>query len=321
MEKNRSRKWREYLKLAGWVLLVQVLLANISASIYAYKFTHFYNKPAPVTSSQNFFDKTWKLFVGPTFYKNTVEPDPPFPFEVVRFNTSDGIPIDAWYSKTDSAKGCVIFFHGITVNKSYVSSEAALCRSYGYNVLLVDFRAHGRSGGNNSTFGMKETDEVQQAFNWAKGKGNAKIILYGVSLGAGVCLKAISENKVAPVAMVADMPFGTLHHHFQSRARVLGFPAEPFASLVTMWIGIERGYNGFRHNVASYAKNVHCPVLVQWGAKDQYVSQNEITQVYENLATNRKKLVIYPDADHESFLHVDPNTWNREMQAFLASLP
>ena len=321
MEKNRSRKWREYLKLAGWVILVQFLLVNISASIYAYKFTHFYNKPDPVVASQNFFDKTWKLFVGPTFYKDTHEPPPPFPYEVVRFKTSDSIPIDAWYSSIDSAKGCVIFFHGITVNKSYVSSEASMFRQWGYNVMLVDFRAHGRSGGNNSTFGMKENDEVQKAFEWARAKGNSKILLYGVSLGAGVCLKAVSEKKVLPAAVIADMPFGTLRHHLQARARVLGFPEEPFASLVTMWIGIERGYNGFRHNVAGYATRVNCPVMLQWGARDQYVSQQEVSEVYANLATRQKRMVVYPEADHESFLHVDPNTWSREMKAFTASIP
>ena len=321
MEKPKTKKsWRYYLKRVMWVLIVQIMLANISASLYAYKFTHFYEKKDPVVSSQNIFEKTWKLFTGPKFYKITDESAPSFPYENVGFKTSDGIDIAAWYSGVDSARGCVIFFHGISVNKSFLQDEASVFRQWGYNVLLVDFRAHGKSGGNTSTFGMKETDEVQKAFEFAQSRGNSRIILYGVSLGAGVCLKAVSENRVKPAAVIADMPFGTLRNHLKARAKVLGFPSEPFATLVTLWIGIERGYNGFQHNVADYAGKVACPVLVEWGEQDHYVSRAEVEKVYASLASANKKFVVYANADHESFVNVDPNGWMNEMQSFLGSL-
>jgi alpha-beta hydrolase superfamily lysophospholipase len=187
--------------------------------------------------------------------------------------------------------------------------------------LLVDFRAHGKSEGNNSTFGVKETDEVEKACNWARSRGNENIFLYGISLGAGVCIKAVSENKVQPVAIIADMPFGSLHEHLKSRARSLGFPSEPFGFLVTMWMGIEKGNNGFRHDVSAYAKKVNCPVLVQWGTKDPFVSQSEVESVYDNLASPNKKLVLYEEAGHESFASHDPVNWQRHVESFLARFP
>jgi len=321
MEKTKTRTLRSYLRLILWVLLAQVVLANVSASIYAYKLTHFYSAPPPVYAGQNILDQTWKLFVGPRFYKNIQEPEPPFPYRNITLHTTDSIAIDGWYSTVDTARGCVVLLHGLTVNKSFLEKEAAAFRRWGYNVLLIDFRAHGRSGGNNSTFGAKETDELVQAFAFARAQGNKHIILYGASLGAGVCIKAVSENKVRPDAIIADMPFGTLHNHLRARARVLGFPAEPFGTLVTMWIGMERGYNGFRHDIGSYAKKVTCPVMVEWGEKDKYVSRDEVDRVYANLASPHKKMVTYPEADHESFLHIDPLTWEREVKAFLDSLP
>src|SRR5215208_5493819 len=225
MQKTRTKKLRYYLKWALWVLLVQIVLVNVSASIYAYKFTHFYDSPVPAQSSQNIFNKTWRLFAGPRFYKLAQEKEPLFPCKNISFRTPDNIPIDAWYSTVDSAKGCIIFFHGIAGNKTCVEKEAAMFRVWGYNVLLVDFRGHGKSGGNTTTFGVKETEEVQKAFEFARVKGNKKVILYGVSFGASVCIKAVSENKFQPAAVIADMPFGTLHNHFQSRARTLGFPS------------------------------------------------------------------------------------------------
>lgn len=315
----KKRNFRYYLKWTLWVIVIQIILANISASIYAYKFTHFYNQPAQHVSSQNIFDKTWKLFVGPKFYKNINEPEPSFAYETIQLKTSGGIPIDAWYSKTDSSKACVILIHGYSVNKSYLESEAGMFKKWGYSVLLFDLRGHGKSGGNNTTFGMKETDELHEAFAFAKQKGHSRIILYGVSLGASVCMKAVAENKIQPNAIIADSPFGNLHEHFKRRAALLGFPSEPSASLITLWIGIEKGFNAFQHDNRSYAKKVNCPVLVEWGEKDRFVSKEETETIFNNLSSKNKKLVIYPDTDHESFLQKDPFTWEKEVQAFLNS--
>jgi uncharacterized protein len=320
MQKTKTGKFRYYLKWVLWVLLAQFALANISASIYAYKFTHFYDPPAPSASSQNIFSKTWKLFTGPKFYKNTNEPAPSFAYENVKLKTSKGLVIESWYSQTDSSNKCVILIHGYSANKSFLENEAAMFKQWGYSVLLLDLRGHGRSEGNNTSFGVKETEELEQAYIFAKQRGNSKIILYGVSLGAAICIKATQQEKIRPDAIIADMPFDNLHQHFKSRARILGFPSEPFATLVTFWVGIENGYNGFRYNISSYAKNVTCPVLMEWGGKDQYVSQREVDTIFQALASKNKKLVIYPDAGHDSFLQTDPLIWKKETQAFLNSV-
>jgi uncharacterized protein len=317
MQQATIKKFRLYLKWLVWIVAAQIVLANISASIYAYKFTHFYNPPSTHLASQNIFHDTWKLFVGPRFYKNSNEPEPSFPYETVQLKTSDGIPIDTWYSKTDSSKACVIFLHGYSINKSFLEAEAAMFKQWGYSVLLVDLRGHGKSGSNSTSFGMKETDELEKACAFIKQRGNSKIILYGVSLGAGVCIKAVAENKIHPDAIIADVPFKNLHQHFKSRAKTLGFPSEPFAMLTTLWIGIEKGYNSFQYDISSYAKKVNCPVLMEWGAKDDLVTKKETESIFNNLASKNKRLLVYPEGGHGAFLNIDPVTWQKEVQSFL----
>ena len=321
MQQAKTKKFRLYLKWFLWIVIAQIVLANISASIYAYKFTHFYNAPSTHISSQNIFHKTWKLFVGPKFYKNTNEPEPSFAYEAVQLKTSEGIFIDAWYSKTDSSNTCVIFLHGYSANKSFLESEAAIFKQWGYSVLLLDLRGHGKSGSNSTSFGMKETDELEKACAFAKQKGNSKIILYGVSLGSGICLKAVADGKIQPNAVIADVPFKNLHYHFKARARILGFPSEPFAALTTLWIGIEKGHNGFRYDISSYAKKVNCPVLMEWGEKDSLVMREETESIFNNLPSKNKKLVIYTEGGHGAFLAEDPISWKREIKAFLKTIP
>lgn len=308
------------MKWIAWVLVVQLFLANLSAAIYAYRFTHFYESPAPKTTSDNFFSRTWKLFTGPKFYRNDIEPTPSFPFNRIVLGTS-GDSLEAWYSTITGARTCIILLHGYTTNKSFMEEEAAQFRSWGYNVLLADFRGHGKSGGSKTSLGVKETEDLQKAFEFAKGQGNHRIIVYGISLGAVVAIKAAAERKIDPYAIIADMPFDNLHNHFKSRAKDVGFPPEPFAFLVTMWIGIENGFNGFGHRVTSYAGKISCPVLLQWGEKDRFVDRRAIKAVFEKLGSPVKKLVTYPGGDHESLIRVDHNLWTTELSTFLKNLP
>lgn len=320
MKHQKTKNWRYYLKWIVWILFFQFILANISASIYAHKFTYFYEGPAPEYKPKNAFEKTWKLFVGPKFYKNSTESLPFFEYDSIKLKLSNDLIIDCWYSETDSSKGCIIFLHGLTMNKSSLLNEAWLFKKWGYSVLLIDFRGHGKSSGNNTSFGVDETEEAFRAFEFAKKKGNKKIILYGVSLGAIVALKSAADQKFQPSAIIAEAPFGNLHNHMKARSRELGFPGEPFGSLVTFWIGLRKGYNGFNHDASEYAQNINCPVLIECGERDRYVSKNEITKVFDQLASENKKLVLYADADHESYLNVDPIKWESEMISFLESL-
>jgi alpha-beta hydrolase superfamily lysophospholipase len=321
MQRTRKQKLRQLFIWIVWIVFIQIILANISAAIYAYKFTHFYTNPPPYQPNKNVFVKTWKLFVGPRIYKLPSDTTAPSGYEKIKLVTSDQLPIEGWYGSADSAKGCIIFFHGVTACKNVLLKEAGQFKAWGYNVLLIDFRAHGNSGGNKSSFGVKETDEVEKAFHFAQSEGNKNILLYGSSLGSVTILKAVAENKVQPTAIIADMPFGSLQDHLKARARVLGFPSQPFAFLVTLWIGIENGYNGLNHDTYEYSKKVNCPVLMQWGDKDIYVTEKEAQGIFQNLESKQKKLIVYSGATHESFLQYDPINWQKNVGDFINLLP
>jgi alpha-beta hydrolase superfamily lysophospholipase len=98
---------------------------------------------------------------------------------------------------------------------------------------------------------------------------------------------------------------------------MLGFPDQPFAFLTTFWMGVERGFNGYKHNSVRYAAAVKCPVLLQWGSRDNFVLKEETDAIYEALASKNKREVVYMGAFHESFLRKDPMKWEMETDRFL----
>ncbi len=321
-KKKKRRRLPALLRWTLWVLLFQFILINISASIYAYRLTHFSSNPDADLShdGSNIFSKTWKLFTGPRYTRSVINDKPSYAFDTVRLTTHAGVLIDAWYAEPDStAAGTVLLFHGIGASKGLMLAEAAEFRHLGYNVLLVDFRAHGNSGGNITTMGMRETEEVKLAFDYIKGRGEKNIILWGASMGAVVVAKAVGEYALTPAGVILEMPFSSLQSHLKARARVLGFPQQPFAFLVTGWIGLEQGFNGYNHSAVQYAGKINCPVLMQYGGKDQYVLREEVDAIYKALASSQKKKVAYPNAWHESLLSNDGELWEKEVAAFLSA--
>ena len=323
-KKSFKRKLPSILRWVLWVLLVQFILFNISAAMYAYKLSHFYNDQSVRYSgeNENIFTKTWRLFSGPKLAKSVINEFPAFPFDTVTLKTENGIFIDAWYAKTDSLyKGTVILFHGLTTNKGNVLAEAYEFRYLGYNVMLVDFRAHGNSGGNTTTIGVREAEEVKLAYDYMSQKGEKRIILWGSSLGAVAIAKAVADYTIKPAGVILEMPFASMKSHLRARARMIGFagfPEKPFGFFVTFWMGIERGFNGFKHQTTKYVQKINCPTLLQWGALDFYVLKNETDKVYNATASPAKKLVIYDHANHESFVQNDPLKWRIEVGRFLS---
>ena len=320
-KKNNPKRFRSALKWILWVLLFQFLLINLSASLHAWKQTHFYTDPGlrvPKPSSRNIFIKTWKLFAGIKYPRSIIQKSPDFPIDTVQLKTKKGILIDCWYSRPDAvSKGTVILFHGLGTNKTAVLSEASEFRYMGYNVMLVDSRGHGNSGGNTTTIGASESEEVKLAYDDVSQKGEKNIFLYGSSMGAVIIAKAFKDYNVHPSGVILEMPISSLQSFLEARSRIMGFPEEPFGFLVTAWIGIEQGYNGFGHKPSEYVKKINCPVLLQWGDKDQFISRKQVDLIYHNMPGNNKRLVVYDNAQHQSLLGFDPVRWREEVKALL----
>src|SRR2546426_8324692 len=69
----------------------------------------------------------------------------------VAFAATDGIPLVAWWlparAEAKEAHGTVILAHGGAGNRSHMLSRAAFLVRNAWNVLAVDLRMHGESGG------------------------------------------------------------------------------------------------------------------------------------------------------------------------------
>ena len=301
------------------VLLLFILL-NIITAFHAYKFTHFYEAAeAPVNKSEmkSGWDITKDILFGINAYKQKNKVLADSAFENVYLTTSDKIKLQGWYIKIPGAsKGTVILFHGHGNKKSSILEEAAGFRTMGYNTLLLDFRAHGNSGGNTSSIGYYESEDVKLAYDYVKEKGEKNIILWGISMGAAAVSKAMSDYPLQPSKIILEMPFASILQAAEGRIKMMGLPGQPLASFITFWGGTEHGFWAFNMKPSEFVKQIKCPVLLQWGRNDPRVKQEETDLIYANI-TAPKKLVVYENSGHESLCEKENAKWMNEVGDFL----
>ncbi|MGD0939814.1 MAG: alpha/beta fold hydrolase [Terracidiphilus sp.] len=106
---------------------------------------------------------------------------------------SDGVTLRAWSIPPLHGNGdVVILLHGQTDNRAGMLGNAELLLDHGYSVLLPDARAHGTSGGDLATYGVKEAGDLRLWFDWLQRSMPPRCIYgLGESMGAAQLLQSL----------------------------------------------------------------------------------------------------------------------------------
>lgn len=235
-------------------------------------------------------------------------------FEVVHLKSN--YSIECWYIKTDSAKGTIILFHGFSGEKSSMLDKSDEFNAMGYNTLLVDFMGSGGSEGNKTTLGYYEAEQVKTAFEYLQQKREQPVFLFGTSMGAVAIMKAIHDYKLTPAGIILECPFGSMYKTVCARFNNMNIPSFPMAGLLVFWGGMLNKFWAFYHNPITYAKNISCPTLLLYGAKDEKVSLQETQEIFINLKGPRH-LKIFENAGHENYLIHYKKDWTDVVNTFL----
>jgi hypothetical protein len=90
------------------------------------------------------------------------------PYEDVSFNAPDGVTLKGWWVPAPEARGTVVLVHGLNRSRIEMVKKVPFLHKQGWNALLFDLRHHGESGGNASTFGFFEKQDVHAATAFAR---------------------------------------------------------------------------------------------------------------------------------------------------------
>lgn len=141
--------------------------------------------------------------------------------------SSDGVRLAGWYVPAASTIGpngaTVVLVHGWGSNKSNMLGRAATLHD-AYNLVFVDLRNHGQSGGTQTTQGVLEQADVTAAVDWlVTNKAPASIALLGVSMGGATVLNA-ADSDARVEAVIIESTHATMASAAQARLERAGYP-------------------------------------------------------------------------------------------------
>ena len=130
--------------------------------------------------------------------------------ETVSFTSKDSISLKGWWLPTPSTpRGAIIIAHGLDHTRQVMLPRAAFLVRGGYDVLLIDLRGHGESGGSITSPGLLEARDVLGALRYIRSRADRKpIVVLGVSYGAVACLIAAAQSSDI-AAVISDGAFPT----------------------------------------------------------------------------------------------------------------
>ena len=100
-------------------------------------------------------------------------------FENIHFVTMDHLDLKGWWIPASNSERTIIMLHGHGGSMDPDLKYVPHLHAAGFNVLMFDFRAHGRSRGRIGTIGAIERKDVQAAVNYAVSLGSKRIWLAG----------------------------------------------------------------------------------------------------------------------------------------------
>ena len=240
-------------------------------------------------------------------------------YRTVETTAEDGIRLAGYVITASGPKGTVLMVHGWLAEKHLLENYADAFLAMGWQVAAFDLRAHGESGGDRATLGVKEVGDIRREVEYLRREGLAPgpLVLFGISMGGALVLQ--SAGSIPDLAgVIAEAPFNrldaTCYHYFR-----LSFPMMPrypvgwLAARFTEWqIG---GRMRDHSAVAALADYATGPVFICHCEADPLVpvtNSEEIAAACGNVEFWR-----VPGGAHFSIEDAHPEEWRRRVSAFL----
>jgi pimeloyl-ACP methyl ester carboxylesterase len=256
------------------------------------------------------------------------------PFAPVMFPTGDGLTLHGWFIPapegepfsaededwTGNSRGTIVLAHGRFGSKDPDLKYVPWLRDAGYNCFLFDFRGHGRSEGEYTSFGYHERKDLLAAIELLRGKGIDQVGVMGFSLGAVVAIGAAAQCEQIR-AVVADGAFVELKKTLARGAEERHVPHLLIRLLgpSILWVAGKR-VGGDLEEVEPLrwvGRIAPRALFLIHGEEDPYASMEDVRYLYER-AGEPKELWIARGAGHRRVDQVYPDAYRERVLGFFA---
>lgn len=245
------------------------------------------------------------------------------PLEDVFIRARDGLRLHAFYLPAGTpSKKLAILHHGYTSKAMDNSAHAKFFHEQGYEVLLLDLRAHGQSEGQYVGFGILDRFDTLAWVNYAHERfgRDIKIVLHGTSMGGATVLMALGlpEIQESVSAVIADCGYTSpadIFSHVVEKDYHL--PAAPIIKLTSVRTQSLAGYRYDEYSTLDALRQNRVPVLFVHGKEDKFVP-TWMSQKNYDACPSKKRLLMVDGAGHGSSIFENLPLYEQTEKEFLA---
>lgn len=244
------------------------------------------------------------------------------PFEQVYITAQDGTKLAARYYHLRDGAPLQIQFHGYRGSslRDFCGGHK-LAREAGHNTLVVDQRAHGGSGSNTITFGIRERFDCLSWIKYAVERfgSDAPILLAGVSMGGATVLMAAGLELPGNVrGVIADCPYSSPEAIIRKVCRDMHLPPKLIFPFIRLGARLFGHFDPASASAAEAVRHAKIPILIIHGEDDRFVPCEMGAEIYRACA-GRATFETFPDAGHGLSYVVDSGRYARIVNAFIDS--
>ena len=240
--------------------------------------------------------------------------------ETVTVTSRDGLTLYGRYYHVADGAPLDIGFHGYRSSAfSDFAGGSEMSFRMGHNLLLVDQRAHGKSGGHSITFGIKERQDLLCWVEYALERfgPDTDILLYGVSMGAATVLMAadlpLPENVKG---IVADCPYASPVEIILHVGRTNPLPRWLIKPAVFIGAAVYGGFDLGETDALRAVKETKVPILILHGEADAFVPP-EMSEAVREANPAMVERHTFPGADHALSYLTDTQRYQDIVTAFV----
>ena len=239
-------------------------------------------------------------------------------YEEVAFESRDGLTLRGWFIPAKEPQGTIVFGHGHGGSMDPDIEYVPAFHENGYNILMFDFRGHGRSEGQRVSMGYYERLDLLGAVDYLLSRGIDRVGVLGFSMGGAVAISTASQSD-AIGAVVSDGGFARLGSAIASGMRERGWPDWVAAWVSPLMIGLASLRLGAwlpRADPIRWVDKIAPRALfIIHGGLDPYISLAEVQELYAK-AGEPKELWVVPEAGHRLVDKQGPDEYRARLLAF-----
>ncbi|KIL75208.1 alpha/beta hydrolase [Bacillus badius] len=241
------------------------------------------------------------------------------PKEEVWIASPFGYRLKAVFVTPHPGRPYVIFCHGVTETKINSIKYMNLFLERGFNGVIYDHRRHGESGGDTTSYGYYEKEDLQAVVNELIRREGTDVSfgIHGESMGAATLLLYAGLMEDRADFYIADCPFSDFQAQLTHQMKREIKAAPQLLVHLASWSVLLRGR--FRLSDISplqAVKNIKKPVLFIHSEEDTFILPDMTKTLYKE-KRDPKAIYLAPKGAHAQSYNENPEAYAEAIDRFL----